>query len=160
MIHFEQVPFFVHLNPVSFGAWFARFDDKPFIGPYRSQDEAQAAVIESLNEGQLALYFTKLRNAEIASINAAIKAHAESLVPFRVEAEKPKPLTANDVQDHKPVFKSFKPWDDDNGAMAKAKFIAAQIAIDTPQLNHRHVAVLNDAGDEIFQAPIRSKPPV
>jgi hypothetical protein len=40
------------------------------------------------------------------------------------------------------------------------KFIATQIAIDTPQLNHRHVAVLNDAGDEIFEAPIRSKPPV
>jgi len=37
---------------------------------------------------------------------------------------------------------------------------ATQIAIDTPQLNHRHVAVLNDAGDEIFEAPIRSKPPV
>ena len=33
-------------------------------------------------------------------------------------------------------------------------------AIDTPELNHRHVAVLNDAGDEIFEAPIRSKPPV
>jgi hypothetical protein len=49
---------------------------------------------------------------------------------------------------------------DDNGAIAKAKFIATQIAIDTPQLNHRHVAVLNDTGDEIFQAPIRSKPPV
>ena len=49
---------------------------------------------------------------------------------------------------------------DDNGAIARAKFIATQIAIDTPRLNHRHVAVLNDAGDEIFQVPIRSKPPV
>jgi hypothetical protein len=49
---------------------------------------------------------------------------------------------------------------DDDGAIAKAKFIATQIAIDTPQLNRRHVAVLNDAGDEIFEAPIRSKPPV
>lgn len=47
---------------------------------------------------------------------------------------------------------------DDNGAIAKAKFIATQIAIDTPQLNHRRVAVLNDAGDEIFETPIRSKP--
>jgi hypothetical protein len=47
---------------------------------------------------------------------------------------------------------------DDHGAISTAKFIAIQIAIDTPQLNHRHVAVLNDAGDEIFQAPIRSKP--
>jgi len=47
---------------------------------------------------------------------------------------------------------------DDSGAIAKAKFIATQIAIDTPELNHRHVAVLNDAGDEIFQVPIRSKP--
>jgi hypothetical protein len=46
---------------------------------------------------------------------------------------------------------------DDNGAISTARFIATQIAIDTPQLNHRHVAVLNDAGDEIFQAPIRSK---
>ena len=46
---------------------------------------------------------------------------------------------------------------DDNGAISKAKFIATRIAIDTPQLNQRHVAVLNDAGDEIFQAPIRSK---
>jgi hypothetical protein len=119
MIHFEQVPFFVHLNPISFGAWFARFDDKPFQGPYRSQAEAQAAVIESLNEGQLALYFTKLRQAEIAAINSAIKATVESLVPFKVEHEKPKPLTADDVRDHKPPFKSFKPWDDDNGAMAK-----------------------------------------
>jgi hypothetical protein len=44
---------------------------------------------------------------------------------------------------------------DDNGAIAKAKFIATQIGIDAPQLNHRHVAVLNDAGDEIFQVPIR-----
>jgi hypothetical protein len=49
---------------------------------------------------------------------------------------------------------------DDTGAIAKAKFIATQIAIDTPQLNHRHVAVPNDAGDEIFEAPIRSKLPV
>jgi hypothetical protein len=48
---------------------------------------------------------------------------------------------------------------DDNGAIAKATFIATQIAIDTPQLDQRHVAVLNDAGAEIFQAPIRSKPP-
>jgi hypothetical protein len=46
---------------------------------------------------------------------------------------------------------------DDNGAIAKAKFIATQIAIDTPELNQRHVAVLNDTGAEIFQAPIRSK---
>jgi hypothetical protein len=49
---------------------------------------------------------------------------------------------------------------DDNGAIARAKFIATQIAIDTPELNHRHVAVLNDAGDEIFETPIRSKLPV
>jgi hypothetical protein len=49
---------------------------------------------------------------------------------------------------------------DDSGAIAKAKFIATQIAIDTPQLNQWHVAVLNDAGAEIFQAPIRSKPPI
>jgi hypothetical protein len=49
---------------------------------------------------------------------------------------------------------------DDNSAIAKAKFIATQIAIDTPQLDQRHVAVLNDAGAEIFQAPIRSKPPI
>jgi hypothetical protein len=49
---------------------------------------------------------------------------------------------------------------DDNGAFAKAKLVATQIGIDTPQLNRRHVAVLNDAGDEIFQVPIRSKPPV
>ena len=49
---------------------------------------------------------------------------------------------------------------DDRGAIAKAKFIATQIAIDTPELNHRHVAGLNDAGNEIFEAPIRSKPPV
>jgi hypothetical protein len=45
-----------------------------------------------------------------------------------------------------------------NGAIAKVKFITTQIAIDTALLNHRHVAVLNDAGDEIFEAPIRSKP--
>ena len=49
---------------------------------------------------------------------------------------------------------------DDSGAIAKAKFIAAQIAIDTPQLTRLHVTVLNDAGAEIFQAPIRSKPPI
>lgn len=40
---------------------------------------------------------------------------------------------------------------DDNGAIAKAKFIATQIAIDTPQLNQRHVAVLNDAGLRYFR---------
>jgi hypothetical protein len=45
---------------------------------------------------------------------------------------------------------------DDNGAIATAKFIATQIAIDTPLLDRRHVAVLNDSGDEIFEAPIRS----
>ena len=49
---------------------------------------------------------------------------------------------------------------DDNGAIAKARLIATQIATDTPQLIHRHVTVLNDAGDEIFEAPIRSKSPV
>jgi hypothetical protein len=48
---------------------------------------------------------------------------------------------------------------DDSGAIAKAKFIATQIAIDTPQPNQRHVAVLNDAGAEIFQVPIRTQPP-
>jgi hypothetical protein len=47
---------------------------------------------------------------------------------------------------------------DDKGAIAKAKFIATQISIDSPQLTQRHIAVLNDAGVEIFQAPIRSKP--
>lgn len=46
---------------------------------------------------------------------------------------------------------------DDNGAIARAKFIATQIAIDNPLLNPRHVAVLNDAGDQIFEAPVRSK---
>ena len=59
-----------------------------------------------------------------------------------------------------PTFELGLDCRDDNGAIAKARFIATQIAIDTPQLNHRHVAVLNDAGDEIFEAPIRSKPPV
>jgi hypothetical protein len=49
---------------------------------------------------------------------------------------------------------------DDNGAIEKARLIATQIATDTPQLIHRHVTVLNDAGDEIFEAPIRSKSPV
>jgi hypothetical protein len=38
---------------------------------------------------------------------------------------------------------------DDNGAIAKAKLIATQ-------LNHRHVAVLNNAGTEIFQVPIQT----
>jgi hypothetical protein len=46
---------------------------------------------------------------------------------------------------------------DDNSAIANAKFVAAQIAIDTPPLNQRHVAVLNNAGAEIFQPPIRPK---
>ena len=45
---------------------------------------------------------------------------------------------------------------DDKGAIAKAKFFATQIDIDTPQLNHRHVVVLNDAGDEILETPVRS----
>jgi hypothetical protein len=48
---------------------------------------------------------------------------------------------------------------DDKSAIAKAKFIATQIGIDTPQFNYRHVAVLNDAGAEIFKAPIRTKLP-
>ena len=43
---------------------------------------------------------------------------------------------------------------DDNGAIAKARFMATQIANNTSQLNRRHVAVLNDAGDEIFEALI------
>jgi len=47
---------------------------------------------------------------------------------------------------------------DDSGAIAKARFIATQIAIDTPQLNQWHDAVLNDSGAEIFQAPIQVKP--
>jgi hypothetical protein len=46
---------------------------------------------------------------------------------------------------------------DDKGAIAKAKFIAVQISIDTPQQTQRHIAVLNDAGVEIYQAPIGSK---
>ena len=46
---------------------------------------------------------------------------------------------------------------DDIGAIATAKFMATQIAIDTPQNHERHIAVLNAAGDEIFKTPVRMK---
>lgn len=44
---------------------------------------------------------------------------------------------------------------DDPGAIATAKFLATRIAIETPNYtSQRHVIVLNDAGGEIYQAPV------
>jgi hypothetical protein len=44
---------------------------------------------------------------------------------------------------------------DDAGAIATAKFLATQISIKTSNDVHQgHVIVLNDAGVEIFQAPV------
>jgi hypothetical protein len=44
---------------------------------------------------------------------------------------------------------------DDVGAIATAKFLATQIAIEEPKYDcQRHVIVLNDAGTEIYQAPV------
>ncbi len=45
---------------------------------------------------------------------------------------------------------------DDVGAIATAKFIATQIAIDVPDYScQRLVIVLDSTGTEIFQAPVR-----
>jgi hypothetical protein len=44
---------------------------------------------------------------------------------------------------------------DDVGAIATARFLATQIAIESPDyVCQRHVIVLNDAGTEISQVPI------
>ena len=117
MINHEYVPVYVHLNPVSFGAHFASFEDKPLHGPYRTEQEATSAVIATLGEGDLSRYFTTLRNNEIAAINAAIRANSESLVPCKPIEAKPVSIKAEDVRNHKPPFKGTN--GPEFGAMAK-----------------------------------------
>ena len=121
MVKFEYVPFHVHLNPVSFGAWFIQYQDKPFIGPARTREHANKQLFASLSEGDLRIYLINLRNAEIAEIHAQIKANNESLVPFRWndKADLVPTLTAADVSGNKPPFRDYRPSSDpSDNAMA------------------------------------------
>ena len=47
----------------------------------------------------------------------------------------------------------------DDDAIARAKVLAIQVSLDTPLVDpKRHIAVLNQEGDEISRVPVYSKP--
>lgn len=67
-----------------------------------------------------------------------------------------------DIKDgHRLVDPAGRRFKSDDDAIAMAKVFAIQVSLDTPKVNpERHVAVLNEDGDEIFKVPVYSKPNV
>ena len=65
-----------------------------------------------------------------------------------------------DIKDgHRLVEPSGMNFAKDEDAIARAKVFAIQVSLDTPKVDpERHVAVLNQDGDEIFRVPVYSKP--
>jgi hypothetical protein len=48
---------------------------------------------------------------------------------------------------------------DDAEAIARGKVVAIGVSLDKPAVDPlRHIAVINDAGQEIFRVPVYSKP--
>jgi hypothetical protein len=70
------------------------------------------------------------------------------------------PLYFFDIKDgHRLVDPTCKNFSSDEAAIARAKVFAIQVSLDTPKVDpERHIAVLNQHGDEIFKVPVYSKP--
>ena len=65
-----------------------------------------------------------------------------------------------DIKDgHRLVDPSGLDCESDNDAMEKARVIAIGISLDKPAVDpKRHIAVINDAGQEISKVAVYSKP--
>lgn len=65
-----------------------------------------------------------------------------------------------DIKDgHKLVDPSGSNFRNDKDAMARAKIVAIQVALDTPRIDPtRFISVLNEARHEVFRVPVYSKP--
>lgn len=65
-----------------------------------------------------------------------------------------------DIKDgHRLIDPSGKTFKNDDDAIAMAKVFAIQVSLDMPKVDpSRHIAVLNQDGDEIFKVPVYSKP--
>ena len=60
---------------------------------------------------------------------------------------------------HRLVDPSGMDFDSDDDAIARAKVFAIQVSLDTPKVDpKRHIAVLNQDGDELLRVPVYSKP--
>jgi hypothetical protein len=65
-----------------------------------------------------------------------------------------------DIKDgHRLVDPSGLNFKNDDDAIARAKVIAIGVSLDKPAVDPaRHIAVINDVGQEIFKVPVYSKP--
>jgi hypothetical protein len=65
-----------------------------------------------------------------------------------------------DIKDgHRLVDPSGLNFKNDDDAIARAKVIAIGVSLDKPEVDPgRHIAVINDAGQEIFKVPVYSRP--
>jgi hypothetical protein len=65
-----------------------------------------------------------------------------------------------DIKDgHKLVDPSGMKFKNDDDAIARAKVIAIGVSLDKPAVDpERHIAVMNDEGQEILKVPVYSKP--
>jgi len=65
-----------------------------------------------------------------------------------------------DIKDgHRRVDPSGLDCEDDDDAMEKARVIAIGVSLDKPAVDpERHIAVINDAGQEISKVAVYSKP--
>jgi hypothetical protein len=65
-----------------------------------------------------------------------------------------------DIKDgHRLVDPSGLNFKNDDDAIAKAEVIAIGVSLDKPAVDpERHIAVLNNAREEIFRVPVYSKP--
>lgn len=62
---------------------------------------------------------------------------------------------------HRLVDASGMNFANDEDAIARAKVLAIQVSLDTPKVDpKRHIAVLNQDGDEVSRVPVYSKPAV
>ena len=65
-----------------------------------------------------------------------------------------------DIRDgHRLVDRSGLNFRNDDDAIARANVIAIGVSLDKPAVDpERHIAVMNDEGQEIFKVPVYSKP--
>jgi hypothetical protein len=65
-----------------------------------------------------------------------------------------------DIKDgHRLVDPSGLNLKNDEDAIARAKVIAIGVSLDKPAVDpERHIALINDEGQEIFRVPVYSKP--
>ena len=65
-----------------------------------------------------------------------------------------------DIKDgHRLVDPAGRTFKSDDDAIAMAKVFAIQVSLDTPKVDPgRHIAVLNQDGDELSRVPVYSKP--